>query len=75
MVVRMFIYLEYASQCKDKSTSGADQEDGGNVEQERDRRVGEEDRWADVPEFLKWRPPLRKWQDGQVDDSTDLRGM
>ena len=35
--------LEYTSQSQDKAAAGADEEDSGNVQQERHRRITEED--------------------------------
>ena len=65
--------LEHAGQGQDETGSDGDEEDGGDVQSERDPGVGEEDKSADAFEVVERLETLDEEHDGKVDGGADGR--
>jgi len=64
-------HLEHASKGQYQTAADANQEDGGNVEEERDRGVRKEDQDANFLEFIKWGETFCEGQEEKVDEGAD----
>lgn len=64
-------YLEHASEGENEARTGAYEEDGGNVETERNGSIGKEDKGADAGKLVEWSEALCEGKDGEVDDGAD----
>jgi len=64
-------HLEDTSQGQNQSRASSDQEDGGDVERERDGSVGGEDERSDSGDGVERLESLGEGKDAGVDDGTD----
>lgn len=60
-------HLEHASKGQYQTAANTNQEDGGNVEEERDRGIGNENQNADPLELVKWSKAFCEGQEEKVD--------
>lgn len=64
-------HLEHASKGQYKTAADTNQEDGGNVEEERDSGIGNENQNADLLELVKWCETFCEGQEEKIDKGAD----
>jgi hypothetical protein len=60
-------HLEHASKGQYQTAANTNQEDGGNIEEERDRGIGNENQNADLLELVKWSETFCEGQEEKID--------
>jgi hypothetical protein len=63
-------YLEDTSQCEHKAARSTDEEDGSDIEAERDKRVGAHNEESDAGKLAEWFETLGEREEARVDDRT-----